>query len=243
MNQIKYKVIYEPKGKAKEYSDLAVNLYNGCSHGCTYCYAPGVIKRNRDDFTNNVTARKDVISKLIEDCIKYKEIGDNREVLLSFTSDPYQSAELDMNLTQKAAMLFNKYGVKYKILTKNELIMRDRYLLSLKNCKIGMTIIFDNDGKRLQYEPGASTIEERITVLKYFHDEGFYTWVSMEPVIDPDEALRLIPRISFVDMIKVGKLNYVKNDVDWTLFYYNVIKVLKLAGVNYYIKEDLRKYA
>ena len=32
-------IIYEPKGKAREYSPLAVNLYRGCSHGCLYCYA------------------------------------------------------------------------------------------------------------------------------------------------------------------------------------------------------------
>lgn len=29
--------IYEPKGKAKEYGDLALNIYTGCSHGCFYC--------------------------------------------------------------------------------------------------------------------------------------------------------------------------------------------------------------
>ena len=28
------KIIYEPKGKAKEYADLAINLYKGCTHGC-----------------------------------------------------------------------------------------------------------------------------------------------------------------------------------------------------------------
>ena len=27
-------VIYEPRGRAREYSPLAVNLYRGCSHGC-----------------------------------------------------------------------------------------------------------------------------------------------------------------------------------------------------------------
>lgn len=26
------KPIYEPKGKAKEYGDLAINIYTGCPH-------------------------------------------------------------------------------------------------------------------------------------------------------------------------------------------------------------------
>ena len=30
------KPIYEPKGRAGEYCGLAINIYNGCNHGCTY---------------------------------------------------------------------------------------------------------------------------------------------------------------------------------------------------------------
>ena len=37
--------IYEPKGKALEYAPLALNLYDACPHGCTYCYCPAVLHR------------------------------------------------------------------------------------------------------------------------------------------------------------------------------------------------------
>ena len=30
------KPIYEPKGKAREYADLALNIYTGCPNGCEY---------------------------------------------------------------------------------------------------------------------------------------------------------------------------------------------------------------
>lgn len=36
----KIQTIYEPSGKAREYSPLALNLYKGCDHGCNYCYVP-----------------------------------------------------------------------------------------------------------------------------------------------------------------------------------------------------------
>lgn len=37
------KPIYEPKGKAKEYGDYALNIYTGCPHRCYYCFAPSVL--------------------------------------------------------------------------------------------------------------------------------------------------------------------------------------------------------
>lgn len=32
------KAIYNPKGKAGEYSEWACNFYTGCSNNCQYCY-------------------------------------------------------------------------------------------------------------------------------------------------------------------------------------------------------------
>ena len=37
-NDFHGKAIYEPSGKAAEYSNWACNLYNGCPHSCTYCF-------------------------------------------------------------------------------------------------------------------------------------------------------------------------------------------------------------
>lgn len=42
--------IYEPRGAAREYAELALNVYEGCTHGCAYCYAPAVMRKTRDDF-------------------------------------------------------------------------------------------------------------------------------------------------------------------------------------------------
>ncbi len=57
------KVIYEPRGAAFEYSPLAANLFRGCSHGCTYCYAPACLRMSRDNF-GKATVRKDVLKWL-----------------------------------------------------------------------------------------------------------------------------------------------------------------------------------
>ncbi len=85
------RVIYEPKGKAREYSPLALNLYNGCSNGCKYCYVPAYCRRDRKEFKNNTVVRKDVLKKLERDCQELK--GGSQQILMCFTSDPYQIAE------------------------------------------------------------------------------------------------------------------------------------------------------
>ena len=45
-------IIYEPRGKAREYAELAVNLYKGCSHACVYCYAPAATFCDREKFSS-----------------------------------------------------------------------------------------------------------------------------------------------------------------------------------------------
>ena len=73
---------------------------------------------------------------------------------------------------------------------------------------------------------------------------GIYTWVSMEPVIVPSEALRVIELAhEFVDFWKVGKLNHnrdVEKTVDWPKFRADVTVTLKKYNCQSYIKEDLR---
>lgn len=55
------KPIYEPKGKAKEYGDYALNIYTGCPHRCFYCFAPNVLHKDREAFHTNVEPRTDIV--------------------------------------------------------------------------------------------------------------------------------------------------------------------------------------
>ena len=100
---------------------------------------------------------------------------------------------------------------------------------------------------RRDWEPYASTVEDRLNILKTAHEEGIYTWVSLEPVIDPDQALAVIHMAHpYVDYWKVGKLNHMKkyeSTVDWGKFLIDVETLLTKIGAKYYIKNDLRSFA
>ena len=110
------KVIYNPKGRAAEYSTYAVNVYNGCNFGCKYCFAPLVLKREKEDFHNNIKERDNFLLKLERDCEKLQ--GLSEKVLLCFTCDPYGDLDLKLQSTRKVIELFYKYNINFQVLTK-----------------------------------------------------------------------------------------------------------------------------
>ena len=237
------KIIYETRGKAKEYCTLAVNLYKGCDHGCKYCYAPSATFTTREKFNNHQEPRKNIIEKLKKDAEKHP--GNGQQVLLSFTSDPYQHLDQELQLTRQAIKILKENGYNVVILSKGgNNIKRDFDLLD-NDDYIGATLTFNNKEDSLKWEPGAALPEERIQVLKEAHDR-INTWVSLEPVIVPEQTLDLIDEThQFVDMYKIGKLNYhqeIEEKIDWREFATKAIGKMKKYNKNYYIKNDLRKY-
>lgn len=242
-------VIYEPKGRAKEYSSLACNLYMGCTHGCKYCYAPACMHKTSAEWHERSRARAENVLELFEkDVRKLQAERDARRVLFCFLSDPYQPLERELRLTRKGIEIAARYGVKIDILTKGDsrLIERDLPLMAQSGTHLGITLSFSKDSSRREWEPQASSVQSRLRILRKAHEMGVYTWVSMEPVIIPREALEII-RLAhpYVDFWKIGKLNHnkdVESTVDWAGFRTDVVALLEQCGLSgrYYIKEDLR---
>jgi hypothetical protein len=77
-------------------------------------------------------------------------------------------------------------------------------------------------------------------------EAGIHTWVSFEPVLDPEAVYRLLDQTSeFVDFYKVGKLNYhpLAQEIDWRRFMGEMEERLSRLGKPYYLKKDLREAA
>lgn len=240
-------VIYEARGRAREYSELAANLYRGCDHGCTYCYAPLATRRKREDFVLS-QPRDNIINEFLKDAEKFASLGESRHILLSFTTDPYQKIDEKYQLTRKAINILHNNNLKVSILTKGgRRSERDFDLLAEhpELSQYGCTLVFYDEELRKEKEPGAAPNNERIEALKKAHDLGIYTYVSLEPVWFPEYALRFIDEThEFVDLYKVGKLNYDSHqkDINWHKFREDVIEKLEKYGNSYYIKKDLEKF-
>ena len=264
-------IIYETSGRAREYFELAANLYSGCEHACLYCYGADVTRKDPKEFFRRAVPRKannqvirdirgpvePILAQLELDAFRLARIYEIRHILLSFVTDPYQPAEVDFQLTRRAIKILHKNGLVVAILTKGGLRATRDFDILTRADLFGVTLTFQDtaEGQRCSrsWEPGAALPGERIASLKEAHERGIPTWVSLEPVIDPAESLALIEATApFVDVFKVGMLNYsnklpwgLKDQVrriDWKNFARNAVLLLDRLGVNYYIKKDLARH-
>lgn len=235
------RVIYETKGRAREYCELAMNLYTGCAHACTYCYAPKATYKAKEDFINP-RPRLGVIDALRQEAPRYA----GREVLMSFSTDPYQPINEEYFYSRQALFIMAHHGIRPVILTKGGLrSIEDFDILAKCNGKYGATLTYLDPDASLIDEPGAASPQERIEALCRAKRQGIETWVSLEPVMDPDEVLEIIRWThEFVDEYRVGKLNYDARarGIDWSKFAKCVVETLEHYGKRYYIKKDLAAY-
>lgn len=260
-------ILYKPEGPAKEYADdpimssdgWAANLTKGCKHGCLYCYVPDSMawifkakgrKARAELFHAESVPRKDVLHKLELDL---KKVSSQPEpVFFSFTTDAYQSGE-DNSLTREALLLCEKYDVAVNLLTKGgQRAKRDFDIFERnKSWKFGTTLIFSGSAVQLKWEPGACSPRERYDTIREAHNRGIYTWISLEPVIIPNEALHVIMSLGHhVDFWKVGKLNHgakiskelgdIEASIDWGQFLNDVEAIVPKEKL--LIKHDLEAF-
>jgi DNA repair photolyase len=206
------KAIYNPSGKAGEYSYWACNFYVGCSNGCTYCYLrKGVLAHAmggdtptlKNCFRDEAHALEIFEKELKANLPELQKHG----LFFSFSTDPMLPTT--SRLTICAADLATWYGVSCIILTKEArwvLCHKDDFSMFgfwgvQKRCvAFGFTLTGHDE-----LEPNASTNAERIEAMRQLHNNGFKTWASIEPVIDFDSSLDMIIRTRcFCDLYKIG---------------------------------------
>lgn len=233
------KIIYEPAGRAREYSPLAVNLYLGCSHDCYYCYGRKFRKGSIFRFGE---VRKNIIDLLKKDLEQPLEKA--YPILLCFLCDPYQEIALgDGGVTREAIKVIKSSEYQVQILSKAGMqATRDFDLLDSGDF-VAATLTFVTPEKSLKAEPGAALPESRFAYLKEAHKKGYNTWVSLEPVIEVEETLKVIDATKdYVDLYRLGILNYYSPPIpiDWVEYGKKVIEKLEKYGKNYRLKHDLK---
>lgn len=230
-------MIYEPRGRAREYAPLACNLAVGCIHGCTYCYGPGAFRVTRADWTVPLP-KSDLIKRFEQAAIEFE--ADPREILFSFSTDPLGTFE---QITDLRAVLpiAERHRLKLTILTKNPMAAQEFLPIMHRNgWSLGVSLSWRSEAAMRAWEPHAPTVTSRLAGLNLARRAGVETWVSVEPVISPAEALAAINTVkNIVGEVRVGAWNHDRraNAIDWLDFLSNVRDALR--GYKHMIKRDL----
>jgi DNA repair photolyase len=202
----------ERKTGTREWAETNLNIADGCSHGCRYCYArqAAVVRfakrsgKTFENWTDVVVDPKrvnkqygkrtgtimfptthDIVPEIIDDCVTVltRVLSVGNNVLI--VSKPHTSCVVD--------------------LCTKLLPWRDQVLYRF-------TIGADDDEILKLWEPNAPSFAERLECLRFAHGDRWRTSVSIEPMLDPANIDRLVTQLApFVsDTLWIGKMNHIR---------------------------------
>lgn len=171
------------------WSMYSMNPYQGCEHGCIYCYA-----RNTHeywgysaglDFERKIIAKPNAASALEKQFLsKNWEV---KPIMFSGNTDCYQPIERKLGITRQMLEVLLKFRHPAGMITKNQLILRDidilQDLAKLKLVHVMITITSLKEDLRLKMEPRTATAKNRLKVIEQLSKAGIPTGVMTAPII------------------------------------------------------------
>jgi DNA repair photolyase len=169
--------------------EYSMNPYQGCEHGCVYCYA-----RNTHpywgysagvDFESKILIKREAPALLAKKLASPKWIAS--PIMLSGNTDCYQPAEAKLKITRTILEVLEKYNHPVGMITKSALILRDIDIikrLAEKNLAcVAISINTLNETLRRELEPRTATINRRLQVIEELSKAGIYVTAMLAPMI------------------------------------------------------------
>ncbi len=191
----------------------SANPYQGCEHGCVYCYA-----RNSHefwgygaglDFERNILIKK-TAPQLLEQKITSKN-WQGETIVFSGNTDCYQPIERKLEITRKCLEVMLKWKHPTGIITKNSLILRDLDILKemakLNIISANISITSLSEETRRLLEPRTSSIKNRLKTVEILASNGIPVRVMMAPIIpalNNHEILPLVKKVAQLGATDIG---------------------------------------
>jgi len=169
--------------------EYSLNPYQGCEHGCIYCYA-----RNTHeywgysagmDFEQKIIVKQNVV-EVLEKHFSSKS-WKPRPIMLSGNTDCYQPLERKLELTRKVLQTCLKYKHPVGLISKNALILRDidvlEELAKLRLAHVMISITGTDESVRQKLEPRTATYKNRFKVLETLSKHNIPCGVMVAPII------------------------------------------------------------
>src|SRR5690606_14871149 len=179
----------------------SVNPYQGCEHGCIYCYA-----RNAHeywgysaglDFERKIIVKRNV-AEVLERQFNHKSYQP-ATIMLSGNTDCYQPIERQLKLTRAILEVMLKYRHPVGVISKNSLILRDmdllRELAQMQLVSVAVTLNSLNEELRQKMEPRTVTAKGRLKVMEKLANAGIPVMLMCAPIVpglNSDEMPALI---------------------------------------------------
>ncbi len=182
----------------------SLNPYQGCEHGCTYCYA-----RNSHEYWGYSAGidfeRKILVKKNAAHLLEKELQKPNWEVFpisLSGNTDCYQPAERKYQLTRSCLEVLLRYKHPAGIITKNALILRDLDILeelaSYNLIGVSISITSLSEKTRRALEPRTATVSRRLETVSELAKRGIPVNVMVAPIIPGINNHEIIPIVKAV---------------------------------------------
>ncbi len=167
----------------------SMNPYQGCEHGCAYCYARNV--HTYWGFSAGLDFERKIIIKpeapqLLEKTFMQASWQPNT-IMLSGNTDCYQPIERKMMLTRKMLEVCLNFRNPVGVISKNSLVLRDKDILqelaklNLVRVMISLTTLDEN--LRQLMEPRTATAFKRLQVIEELNAAGIPCGVMTAPTI------------------------------------------------------------
>jgi DNA repair photolyase len=154
-----------------------IDPYIGCEHHCYYCYA---LNQAESDWTQQILIHQDISTRLESELAAIPP----QTIYMGWQTDGYQPCEEKYLQTRQVLELLLAKGFSASILTKSDLVLRDAELLQkMDGAMVSVSVAFNDNDVRRQFEAGTMDTEARINALKELHAAGLRTSALICPVV------------------------------------------------------------
>ncbi len=177
--------------------DFTLNPYNGCSFGCTYCYAAFFSRspEERDTWGHWVKVKENAVELLLKERTRPSQRLEGKSIYLSTVTDPYQPIERELELTRGLLeVMADGHTPKLVVQTRSPDVTRDidlfrRIQENGGRVQVNMTVTTDDEDVRRTFEPFCPSNANRLEAIAEVRAGGVDTCITMTPLLlvnDPE---------------------------------------------------------
>lgn len=192
----------------------SMNPYQGCEHGCIYCYA-----RNTHnywgysaglDFERKILVKGDA-PRVLEAEIR-KKSWKAEPIMLAGNTDCYQPVEKELEITREILKVLWKYRHPVGIITKNSLILRDldilRPMAEQRLLRVSISLTTLDENLRRALEPRTASVHNRLKTIQTLAENGIPVNAMLAPIIPALNDHEILPMAEAVSRLGALSIAY-----------------------------------